>query len=102
LRSAAVVRGICRAVSHAESDFTARLRVMNSRSTALYTLVPVKNRVRMSRHCAGFGRSGHDRICVGAPFERLRARGLPSTDCCGPPATVGSMRYPLRICTSTP
>ena len=54
---------------------------MNSPSTALYTRVPVKNRVRMSRLCAGLGRNGHDRTWVGAPFGRLRARGLRSAGC---------------------
>ena len=37
---------------------------------------PVKNRIRIRRHCPGLGRSGHDRTCVGAPFGRLRARGF--------------------------
>jgi hypothetical protein len=65
------------------------------------TRAPVKNRVRITRHCAGSGRSGHDRTCVGASFERLRARGLRPTGC-GSAAGVGSMRYPLRICTPRP
>jgi hypothetical protein len=33
---------------------------MNSASTALYTRVPVKNRVRILRRRAGLGRNGHD------------------------------------------
>src|ERR1700732_3156094 len=46
---AGVVRGSRRAVCHAGSAFTVRLRARNSPSTALYTRVPVKNRVRISR-----------------------------------------------------
>jgi hypothetical protein len=99
LRSAVVRPGNSRAACHAGSPFTTRLRPMNTPSTALYTRVPVKNRVRISRHCAGFGRSGHDRTWVGAPLGRLRARGLRSTVCSGPPAGVGSMRYPLPVST---
>lgn len=53
-RSFGVRCGTCAAV-HTGSDFTARLRSLNSPSTALYTRVPVKNRVRMSRRWAGLG-----------------------------------------------
>src|ERR1700724_61468 len=70
---AGVVRGSRRAVCHAGSAFTVRLRARNSPSTALYTRVPVKNRVRISRHWAGLRRSGHDRPTATAQLpESLR------------------------------
>ena len=55
--------------------------------------VPALHRIRTQRP---------DRTCVGAPFGRLRARGLRPAGCGGPAAGVGSMRYPLRICTARP
>jgi hypothetical protein len=57
----------------------------------LYTRTPAKNRVRIWRHCVGVGRSGHDRTWVGAPFARLRARGLRT----GAAAGLGALRQVL-------
>jgi hypothetical protein len=68
-RSSGVRRGNRRADSHPGSDFTARLRARNSLSTALYTRVPVNNRVRMYLRWDGSGRNGHDRTCVGRPSD---------------------------------
>lgn len=95
VRSSLLRRGSCRAACHAGSALTARLRPMNPSSTALYTRAPVKNRVPITRHWPGSGRSGHDRTCVAAPFGRLRARGLRSPDCPGSAAGLGAMRQAL-------
>ena len=98
LRSLGVRRGIWRAISHAGSDFTARLRARNSPSTALYTLVPVKNRVRISRHCAASGAAATTARGSARLSDAYAPRPLKLPGCSRPAAGDGFRRS--RGCTN--